>query len=279
MNVYISCDIEGVGCVVRPEHSTIPGRDYIQSRRLMTGEVNAAVAGAFEAGASEVVVADSHNVGLNILPEELDERAELIMGSPRPLSMMEGVEEGFDAVFFIGYHAKPGTPDGLIVHNHHSRIRTMHLSGPEFPRTEMGELGMNAALAGLYDAPVVLVSGDAATCAEARALLSAPETVAVKRGIGAYAARCLHPMECRRRIRAAARKAIESLPGKRPFRLGGDIRMELEFTTASGADQVQRTPGLRRTGPMSLEAGPLPLRDIFDTFITVAELVDQVPYL
>ena len=133
MDIYISCDIEGIGCVVRPEHSTIPGRDYLQSRRLMTAEVNAAIAGACEAGAAHVVVADAHNVGLNILPEELDERAELIMGAPRPLSMMAGVEEGFDAVFLIGYHAKPGTQNGLIVHNHHSRIRTMFLSGPDFP--------------------------------------------------------------------------------------------------------------------------------------------------
>ncbi len=279
MDIYISCDIEGIGCVVRPEHSTIPGRDYLQSRRLMTAEVNAAIAGACEAGAAHVVVADAHNVGLNILPEELDERAELIMGAPRPLSMMAGVEEGFDAVFLIGYHAKPGTQNGLIVHNHHSRIRTMFLSGPDFPRKEMGELGMNAALAGLYDAPVVLVSGDETTCLEAHKLIPSVNTVAVKRGMGAYAARCLHPRECRRRIYAAACQAVGSLSGRAPLRIGENIRMELEFTTASGADQVSIVPGLRRTGPMSMEAGPLPLRDIFNMFITVADLVDQVPYL
>lgn len=214
MNVYISCDIEGVGCVVRPEHSTIQGRDYIQSRRLMTGEVNAAIAGAFEAGATEVVVADSHNVGLNLLPEELDERAELIMGTPRPLSMMEGVDQGFDAAFFLGYHAKPGTQDGLIIHNFHSRIRNMTLNG-----LSVGELGMNAALAGLYGVPVALVTGDEVTGTEAKALMPWVDTVAVKRGIGAYAAQCLHPNVCRRRIHNAAATALRTLKAKKPWKV------------------------------------------------------------
>ena len=99
MRIYISCDIEGIGCVVRPEHSTIAGRDYAMSRHLMTEEVNAAIKAAFHAGAALVVVSDSHNVGLNLLPEELDERAELIMGTHRPLSMMEGV--GIISFLFI----------------------------------------------------------------------------------------------------------------------------------------------------------------------------------
>lgn len=274
MKVYISCDIEGVGCVVRPEHSTIQGRDYIQSRRLMTGEVNAAVAGAFEAGATEVVVADSHNVGLNLLPEELDERAELIMGTPRPLSMMEGVDQGFDAAFFLGYHAKPGTQDGLIIHNFHSRIRNMTLNG-----LSVGELGMNAALAGLYGVPVALVTGDEVTGGEAKALMPWVDTVAVKRGIGAYAAQCLHPNVCRRRIHDAAAGALRTLKAKKPWKVEEPTVLELELTTASTADRLARIPGLNRVAPMTMRTGAVDLRTAFDTFLTAADLVDMVPFI
>ncbi|MBZ4659703.1 MAG: peptidase D-aminopeptidase, partial [Desulfacinum sp.] len=101
MKVFISVDIEGIGCVVRSEHSSPQGREFQWARKRMTEEVNAATAGAFAAGASEVVVADSHNVGLNLLADELDPRVRLVMGSPRPLSMMEGVQLGFDAVFLV----------------------------------------------------------------------------------------------------------------------------------------------------------------------------------
>lgn len=274
MKVYISCDIEGIGCVARPEHSTIQGRDYIQSRRLMTGEVNAAIAGAFDAGATQVVVADSHNVGLNLLPEELDERAELIMGTPRPLSMMEGVEQGFDAAFFIGYHAKPGTQNGLIIHNFHSRIRNMSLNG-----LSVGELGMNAALAGLYGVPVALVSGDAVTGEEARALMPWVETVAVKHGIGAYAARCLHPNVCRRKIHEAAVTALRGLSGKKPWQVAQPTVLELELTTASTADRLARIPGLERVAPMTMRTAPVDLRTAFDTFLTASDLVDMVPFI
>lgn len=274
MKVYISCDIEGIGCVARPEHSTIQGRDYIQSRRLMTGEVNAAIAGAFEAGAAEVVVADAHNVGLNLLPEELDERAELIMGTPRPLSMMEGVDQGFDAAFLIGYHAKPGTQDGLIIHNFHSRIRNMTLNG-----LSVGELGMNAALAGLYGVPVALVSGDVVTGEEARALMPWVDTVAVKRGIGAYAAQCLHPNVCRRRIHDAAVTALRTLQTKKPWRVQEPAVLELELTTTSTADRLARIPGLKRVAPMTMRTGPVDLRTAFDTFLTAADLVDMVPFI
>ncbi len=109
MKIYISADIEGIGTIVRQEQSSTDGREYRWARKIMTAEVNAAIRGAFDGGATEVVVSDSHNVGLNLIPEELDPRAFLIMGSPRPLSMMEGIQSGFDAVFLVGYHAKAGT--------------------------------------------------------------------------------------------------------------------------------------------------------------------------
>lgn len=274
MKVYISSDIEGVGCVVRAEHSSVAGRDYGQSRHFMTDEVNAAIRAAFDSGAEQVLVSDSHNVGLNLLPEELDERAELIMGSPRPLSMMEGVDQGFDAVMFIGYHAKPGTANGLIAHNFHSRIRDMRLNG-----VSMGELGINAALAGFYNAPVVLISGDEATCKEARDLLPFAETVAVKRGIGAYAAQCLHPAVCRQKIYDAGLTALKQLQNKKPFRLPSGIELELELTTASTADRLERVPGLTRVGPLTMRTGPISLPEVYGVFLTAADIVEMVSHI
>lgn len=274
MKVFISCDIEGIGCVVRPEHSTIAGRDYIQSRRLMTGEANAAIRGAFDSGATQVVIADAHNVGVNLLPEELDERAEMIMGSPRPLSMMEGVEQGFDAVLFVGYHAKPGTCNGLIVHNFHSRIRDVKLNG-----VSMGEMGINAALAGMYNAPVALVTGDVVTGEEAKALMPWVETVAVKRGIGAYSAQCMHPSLSCRKIYDGTLTALKNLRSKKLFKVDEPTVMEMELTTASTADRLERIPGFLRIAPMTMRTEPVSLRTAFDTFITATDLVDLVPFV
>jgi len=274
MRVFISCDIEGVGCVVRPEDSNIQGRDYGLARRLMTGEVNAAVEGAFEAGAARVLVVDSHNVGLNILPEELDERAELIIGSPRPLAMMEGVDQGFEAAFLVGYHAKPGTAGGVMAHNFHSRISDCRING-----RSVGELGLNTALAGLFGVPVALVTGDAATTGEAVGLLPGVETVAVKKGIGAFAAHCLHPAVCRRHIRERARSALGKLAALKPWVPDQPTKMELDATTAASADQLELIPGLKRTGPLTLTSDPSPFRRVFELFHLAADMLDRVPRL
>ena len=238
MKIYISADIEGIGTVVRSEHSSVDGREYGAARRCMTQEVNAAIRGAYDAGATAVTVCDAHNVGLNILPEDLDERADLIMGGPRPLAMMEGIEAGYDAVFFIGYHARAGTADGPIAHVFTGRIAEVRLNG-----LPVGEIGLNAVLAGHFEVPVALVTGDEAAAREAAGLLDGVETVAVKRGIGAYAARCLHPNRCRTLVYEGAVRALSENRRRKPFRLKGETALEIRFTTASGADRVLRMPG------------------------------------
>ncbi len=273
MNVFISCDIEGVSCVARPEHSRIDGRDYIQSRRLMTGEANAAIRAAFDAGAEKVVVADGHNVGLNLLPEELDQRADLVMGTPRPLSMMDGVED-CGIAFLIGYHSEPLTRDGVIQHNFTGRVRRVAFNG----RT-LGEIGMNAALAGIYGVPVALVSGDEAACAQASALMPWAVTAAVKKGIGAYAARCLPPQRARALIYEKALLALKNRGSMKAFSLEGPVTMTMELTTASSADRLERVPRLRRVSADTLESDPLPYREAYDVFLTATDLLDLVPFI
>jgi D-amino peptidase len=139
------------------EQSSRDAADYAHARKLMTAEVNSAIRGAFDGGATEVVVTDAHSVGLNLISDEVDERAKLILGTPRRLGMMEGVDLGFDAAFFLGYHASAGTARAVIAHSYRRRVAEIKLNG-----RKVGEIGFNAALAGHFDVPVVLISGDEA---------------------------------------------------------------------------------------------------------------------
>ena len=206
MRVYVSVDMEGIAGVVH-EDQTNPveprcGPEYARFQRLMTAEANAAIRGAFAGGATRVVVNDSHWNMRNLLAEELDERAELISGDPKPLSMMEGIADGFDAAFFVGYHAMAGTATAVLDHTYTDLVAQARLNG-----RPIGELGINALLAGSFGVPVVLVTGDQATCAEGREWLgTGVGVVPVKTAIGRGAARSVAPAEACRRIEAAYRQ-------------------------------------------------------------------------
>jgi len=170
MRVYISVDMEGVAGVVH-ESQTDPtnpacAAEYARFRRLMTAEANAAIEGALAAGATKLVVNDSHWFMRNLLAEELHQAAELLSGDPKPQSMVEGIDGGFDAALFIGYHARAGTRHAILDHTYADRIHDVRLNG-----RPVGELGINAAFAGVAGVPVALVSGDSALVAEARELL------------------------------------------------------------------------------------------------------------
>src|SRR5689334_11273004 len=191
MRVYISVDMEGVAGVVH-ESQTDPvtpafAAEYARFRRLMTAEANAAVEGALAAGATRVLVNDSHWFMRNLLAEELHPGAELVSGDPKPRSMMQGIDEqgGFDAALFIGYHARAGTRNAILDHTYADRIHDVRLN-----QQPVGELGLNAALAGLHGVPVGLVSGDSAVAAEAKDLLGeGVATVIVKAAVSRHAAK------------------------------------------------------------------------------------------
>lgn len=277
MKVYISADIEGIGCVVRSEHSSPGGREYERARRFMTAEVNGAALGAFAAGATDVVVADAHNVGLNLIPEELDERVRLIMGSPRPLAMMEGIENGFDAVFLVGYHGRAGTAHGVIAHTFTGRIAEVR-----FNNLVIGEIGISALLAGAHRVPVVFMSGDDAGCREAEALLPGLATVAVKQGIGAYAALCSHPRICRQRIQKTAEAALRACSQSgfpAPLTLAGPITVEMRFTTASGVDRVLRMPRIERLDGTRIRYQATDVHEAFAAFNTMADLIELTTFI
>jgi D-amino peptidase len=246
MRVYISVDMEGIAGVVHedqtdpvdPRHSG----EYNRFRRLMTNEANAAIAGALEAGATRVVVNDSHWEMRNLLPEELDPAAELFSGSPKRLSMVEGIGSGFDLAMFVGYHAMAGTRDAIIDHTYTSRVYQARVNG-----APVGELALNAAMAGVYGVAVALVSGDHAVAAEARSFLGANvEAVVVKDSVGRFAARSMAPSLACTRIRAGAAAALRRK--HTPFTFNSPIQLEVDFIVSHMADMAELVPGSTRTG-------------------------------
>jgi len=261
MRVYISIDMEGVAGVVH-EDQTDPvdprhAGEYNRFRRLMTGEANAAIEGALAAGATSVLVNDSHWLMRNLLAEELHPAAELLSGGPKLRSMVEGVEQGFDAALFIGYHARAGAAQAIIDHTYTSRVHEARLNG-----RPVGELAINAALAGTYGVPVAMVSGDQALAAEARDLLGpGVETVVVKHAVGRFSARSVAPVEACRRIREGAAAAL-ARPHP-PLVLPAPVRLEVEFALTQMADMAELVPGAVRTGGRTLEYVHPDYREVF----------------
>jgi len=248
MKVFISVDLEGISGVVHDEHTMRNGREHDRARKLMTGEANAAISGAFEAGASEVVVNDSHGTMRNLIPEELHQDAKLITGSTKPLSMMQGIDRDFDAAFLVGYHARRGTLHGILDHTYSgATVSGFMINGQEF-----GETGMNALIAGSFDVPVVLVTGDSAVTSEAKNLLGNVETVTVKEAVSRWSAKCLHPNKAREAIKQGAISALKRRSEMRPFKLQPPYEMRLELMNAGMADIAELIPDVKRVAPRIL---------------------------
>ncbi|GAB3976836.1 M55 family metallopeptidase [Plantactinospora veratri] len=242
LKVLISADLEGVSGIVHPTETNPGGYDYERGRALMTAEVNAAIAGVLDAEPSaEVRVADSHGPFRNLLPEELDRRARLIRGKPRPLGMVAGLEAGADALLFVGYHARAGAGPAVLGHTISDAVLDVRLDGGS-----VGEIGLNAAVAGHYGVPVVLLSGDDAACAELRDLVPEVVTVEVKRALGQAAAETLHPQEARDRIRRGAAEAVRGRQRVRPVPTRTPVRVELDLYGPYTVDLATLVPGVTR---------------------------------
>jgi D-amino peptidase len=245
MKVYISIDMEGIGGVAAGADTTLGAPHYEYCRRLMTSECNAAIEGCFQAGAEEVVVNDSHGTMLNLLQEELDARARVVRGRAKALGMVHGLDLGFDAAMFVGYHARAGGADGVLNHT----MRGHDLCDVYLNTTPAGEVLLNAAMAGAFGVPVVLVSGDDVVCAEARAVLGDVETIEVKTAIDKYAALSVHPSVARQRIQEGAARALGRLKDFIPFRLEVPATIRVSWNSTSTAALCANIPGVRRVAP------------------------------
>ena len=245
MKILIAADMEGISGVVHWDHVDHKNKEYGRFRKLMTEDVNAAIRGAFDGGASEVIVADGHGTARNILVEELDPRARLNSGSPAPLDMVQGAQTGIDAALFIGYHARVGTENAILDHTWSGAVANVWLNG-----RVVGEIGVNAAVCGHYGAPVIMISGDQSACAEARELLGPIETAEVKQATGRMAAECLPPEVAQAEIYEAAQRAVSRFGAGQavePFRTDTPVTMAADLVTSEMADKAMLIPGARRS--------------------------------
>jgi D-amino peptidase len=248
MDVYIVVDMECIsgitnGSMIRVGHSDWASR----GRHLATAEVNAAIEGALSAGAKRIWVKDGHDMGENLVREELHETAELLSGTAAVVGHMPGLDESFDAVMLLGFHARMGTLHGHYDHT----ISTASISEVRLNRIPVGEIGIYGAVAGRYGVPVVLVTGDEAGAHEGAELFGEIETVAVKQGYGRFSARVLSPKETHPRIRDAARRSLAA--GGNPWKLDDPLHVAVDFLRSAEADMAEMVPGAERTGARTVE--------------------------
>lgn len=261
--------MEGVAGIARDEQTDPSSPFHAAGCRLLTHEVNAAIEGALEAGVQEVVVSDGHWNCTNVLAEELHPRAELVSGFPRRLYMGEGMGPGFDAAFFVGYHAAAGTPDAVLGHTYASAgvVHQVRLGG--VPQSEGSLTGY---LCGAFECPVALFTGDAAAVSQMHEFVVEVEGVVVKEGLANQAARSLHPQVARERIRAGARRAIERLPNIPAMHPGSRIELEVDLVTTAMAESCERVPCVRRLGPRTVGCVSNDYTEVYRLYLALVDL-------
>jgi D-amino peptidase len=252
MKILIAADMEGISSVTNWDQTDPKHPEYARFRKIMTADVNAAIRGALLAGADDVVVSDGHGDGSNILIEELEGNARLNAGNGSPFSMIQGVEAGVDGVLYVGYHARAGSQNGILAHTWSaSRIANVWLND-----VLVGEYGLNAAVAGHFGVPVLMISGDQTACAQAVELLGALETAVVKQATGFASAECLPLGIAQKLILEAARRSVSRLKegnAPKPFVVAKPVRVTIEFRQPEFADRAERLPGARRLDGLRIE--------------------------
>jgi len=282
MKVLISADMEGTCGVVSwvqvmpPESfagEVTNQTEYERARLRMAREVNAASEGALAGGADEVIVNDSHDGMRNLIPEELHPSCRFICGNDKLLGMVQGVDlDGIGAVFFTGYHARAGTPAAPLAHTWTGWVNDVRFNG-----RSTGEFGINAAIAGHFGVPVVLVTGDDKAVAQTRDLLGDQVVgVIVKEGLSTFAALHLHPTLAVERIREGAARAIRNARSgtgaTRPFIFDSGTMVELDFDHQARADQAALAPGIERVGDRTIAFRPNDGLELSRTFRAVMKL-------
>lgn len=262
MDVFISVDMEGIAGITTMRQILRGTDDYPRARQLMTDEANAAVAGAFEGGATRVVVSDSHGDMGNLLPDRLDRRAELVAGTPKlPWSMLTGIGPDFAVALFVGYHAGGGVEGAVMDHTYTGYFFDVRVNGDPWNETHL-----NAALAGSFGVPVGLVTGDDKCCDQAKRLKGV-RTVAVKKGIGRHVAACLSPNVAHERIRRAALEATKTANELLVFRPKPPFKLEVDMISTSCTELAALAPGTRRTGPRTVAVETKTVQDMVQVLL------------
>jgi D-amino peptidase len=271
MKIFISADIEGVAGVVHLEQGQPGNPEYQRARQLMIGEVNAAIAGAYDGGATEILVNDSHGRMRNLVIEELDSRARLISGRPKPLLMMEGVI-GAEGAILLGYHACAGAVRGVLAHTYNSFA---------FARTTIngkaiGEAGLNGAVAGENHVPVLMASGDDVLEAEFADYFPGAPFAKVKRAISVNCADNLSPQAAQAIIRTTARSAVQDARSRKPSTIGATLQCEARMNSLAMADLVMALPELERLDGHTLGFPAATAEEAMRRFVVLGTMVQSL---
>ena len=241
--IFISADMEGVAGAVTGEQLGPGGFEYQRFREFMTNEVLAAIEGARAAGATEFLVADSHGNGQNLLIEKFGKDVTIVRSWPRPLAMMQGIDESFAGAIFVGYHSGTINPEGVRAHTMSSaNLTDIRLNGVSVP-----ESGLNAAIAGHFGVPVLMISGDDAAVKEAAALIGNLETAVVKWAYGFHSARTVTPEASCELIREAARRAVGRIRDRKPYRVTTPVELDVRFKNYRPSEVLAYLPFVVRT--------------------------------
>jgi D-amino peptidase len=243
LKVYISADMEGVAGVVTADQLGPQGFEYERFRGFMTNEVLAAIEGARAAGATEFLVSDSHGNGENLLVERFPKDVQIVRSWPRPLAMMQGLDGTYDAVIFVGYHSSTTNPEGVRAHT----MSSAHLADLRLNGVSMPEAGLNAAIAGQFGVPVVMITGDDAIVKEAAGLLGGLASATVKWNYGFHSARTLTPEAACDLIRETAKKAIAERRSRKPFTVSTPVTLDVRFKNYRPAEVLAYLPIVERT--------------------------------
>jgi len=272
MKILIAADMEGITGVVHWDQVNPNHPEYSRFRKLMTGDVNAAIRGAFAGGATSVAVTDGHNNGRNILIEELDPRATLNSGSPSHLSMVQGVDQDVDGVMFVGYHGRMGAVNAILDHTwSDERVSGLWINGQAF-----GEAGLNGAVCGHFNVPVIMASGDQTLCAEVQEFFGNKIEIAqVKKAASRMSAECLPPAVTASLIEEVARRAAINLKSKKapkPFKVTKPINLTVKFEQSDMADKAALMPHAIRTVERRVEYVASDMVTIYLAFRTMLAL-------
>jgi D-amino peptidase len=246
VKIYLLCDMEGASGIWRVEQTDKAFPDYEHGRELLMGDVNAAVEGCFDGGATGLVVCDTHGGGPNFLIQRMDPRP--CYETPCAASPLPSLDGSFGGLILMCHHAMAGTQDAFLDHTQSSE----HWFDYRINGESYGEIGQESAYAGHYRVPLIMVTGDEAACAETRRQFPGAVAVPVKRGLGRNRAFCLHPERAHELIRTGAAEAVRSAGSMQPFRPALPATLELTFYRTDMADAAAARPGNERSGPRTV---------------------------
>ena len=242
VRVYISVDMEGIAGVVTADQLLPAGFEYAKAREWMTNEAVAAVNGAKDAGATEIVVSDSHGNGENLLIDRFPADVRIVRSWPRPLMMMQGIDSTFEAAVFIGYHASTTSLAGVRAHT----ISSANLAAVELNGVAMPEAGINAAIAGYFGVPIVAISGDNVAVAEAQRLIGPMEGAVVKQAISFHAVNTMTPQAAEELVRRTVKAGVARRTSLKAYVVKAPVQLDVTFKNYTPAEMLTFLPSVQR---------------------------------